>query len=348
MWLLNERGDTLCLAASTTAMHPGAIRTSAPAAAIVAHFSHAAACVDIEHATDSWCVVLRECHPSDFPNGGNRLCVPLFGRGELVGVFTLGDRVGGVPFSTQDIELLKCISDHAAACLLNAHLSQRLLQAKQLEAFQAMAAFFVHDLKNAASTLNLMLKNLPVHFDDPEFRKDTLRGIGKTVEHIDGLIRRLSALRHELKVVPRESDLNEIVGAALAGLGELPKSKLEKDIRPVPRIPIDPEQVHKVITNIVLNAAEAVPPGGHVRVSTGQENGWVVLTVDDNGCGMTEEFLERSLFRPFQTTKTNGLGIGMFQSKMIVEAHGGRIAVSSAPGRGTRFQVFLRGPAAAA
>jgi signal transduction histidine kinase len=67
----------------------------------------------------------------------------------------------------------------------------------------------------------------------------------------------------------------------------------------------------------------------------------VVLTVADNGCGMSPEFLDRSLFRPFQTTKQNGLGIGMFQSKMIVVAHGGRIAVASEPGQGTTFQVFL-------
>jgi len=56
---------------------------------------------------------------------------------------------------------------------------------------------------------------------------------------------------------------------------------------------------------------------------------------------MTPEFIAQSLFRPFQTTKKNGLGIGMFQSKMIVEAHGGRFSVESAPGKGTTFRVFL-------
>ena len=72
--------------------------------------------------------------------------------------------------------LLKSVSDQAAACLLNIQLSQRLSQAKQLEAFQAMSAFFVHDLKNTASTLSLMLKNFPAHYQDPTFREDALRG----------------------------------------------------------------------------------------------------------------------------------------------------------------------------
>jgi signal transduction histidine kinase len=67
----------------------------------------------------------------------------------------------------------------------------------------------------------------------------------------------------------------------------------------------------------------------------------VILEVADTGCGMSPEFLSRQLFRPFQTTKKTGLGIGMFQSKMIVEAHGGRLTVASAPGRGATFQVLI-------
>jgi signal transduction histidine kinase len=78
-----------------------------------------------------------------------------------------------------------------------------------------------------------------------------------------------------------------------------------------------------------------------VRIKTFQQNGWVVLAVSDNGCGMSREFLERSLFRAFQTTKKTGLGIGMFQSKMIVEAHRGRIEVESEPDNGTTFRVLL-------
>jgi hypothetical protein len=65
------------------------------------------------------------------------------------------------------------------------------------------------------------------------------------------------------------------------------------------------------------------------------------LLVADNGCGMTPEFLSRALFRPFQTTKKKGLGIGMFQSKMIIEAHGGRIEVESEVRKGTTFRVLL-------
>jgi putative PEP-CTERM system histidine kinase len=253
----------------------------------------------------------------------------------------LGDRVGGVNFSAQDLDLLKCIGDQVAAGLLSTRLSQKLLQAKELEAFQTMSAFFVHDLKNTANTLTLMLQNLPVHFDDPAFRADALRGVSKTVAHINRLVGRLGSIRHELQIKPVSSDLNELVAKALAGWEEAAGINLTKDLRPLSKIFCDPEQILKVAVNLIFNAREAVTQTGQVHLQTRQENGSVILSVSDTGCGMSEEFIRRSLFRPFQTTKKNGLGIGMFQSKMIVEAHKGRIEVESEPGKGTTFRVFL-------
>jgi putative PEP-CTERM system histidine kinase len=239
------------------------------------------------------------------------------------------------------LDLLKCVGDQVAASLRNLQLSGKLLQVKEMEAFQTMSAFFVHDLKNTASTLGLMLKNLPVHFNDPAFREDALRGVQKTVNHINGLITRLSLLRHGLELRLMEADLNDVVAKSLEAQKGALTAELQKDFQPLPKVRLDPEQLNKVVTNLVLNASEAVSKQGQVRVATSQLNGWAVLSVTDNGCGMTPEFLSLQLFRPFQTTKKAGLGIGMFQSKMIIEAHGGRIEVESVSGKGTTFRVLL-------
>ena len=254
---------------------------------------------------------------------------------------TLGDRVGGIPFSLQDFDLLKCVADQAAASLLNIQLAERLMQAKELEAFQTMSAFFVHDLKNTASTLSLMLKNLPVHFDNPAFREDSLRAVSKTVAHINGLINRLSLLRQNLAIKPHGTDLNELVENALKPFEETAEVTVEKALAPLPKLWLDAEQIRNVITNLLLNAREALAQGGTIRVATSREDPWAVLAVTDNGCGMSPEFVSRSLFRPFQTTKKHGIGVGMFQCKMIVEAHQGKIGVESEPGRGTTFRVKL-------
>ncbi|HTV42188.1 MAG TPA: XrtA/PEP-CTERM system histidine kinase PrsK [Candidatus Sulfotelmatobacter sp.] len=343
-WLVDENGEQLNVAASTSLTGPRSGEFNLEkdeTRQLLAALKQKSAPLDVDLSRENFAATLKKIHPAEFSSGGRRVCAPLAVGGQLLGLIIIGDRIGGVPFSGQDFDLLKCIADETAASLLNTQLSKKLLQAKELEAFQTMSAFFVHDLKNAASTLSLMLQNLPVHFDDPAFREDALRGVSKSVAHINRLVERLSLLRHELKIAPAEGDLNDWLSKSL---GELEKNSgvhLVKELQPLPKVLFDREQLLKVLTNLALNAKEASPPNGQICVTTSQMNGWAVFSVSDNGCGMNNEFLNHSLFRPFQTTKKNGLGIGMFQSKMIVEAHRGKIEVQSQAGKGTTFRVYL-------
>jgi putative PEP-CTERM system histidine kinase len=344
IWLADDKKESFTFAASTGLSESQAAsfklnRTDVKE--IVRALNDRPEAIDIDSCPTAWAAALRAIHPDQFRKGSNRVCVPLSASGELLGLILLGDRVAGVRFSLQEMELLKSVADQAAASLLNIQLSQKLSQAKQLEAFQAMSAFFVHDLKNTASTLSLMLQNLPVHYQDPRFREDALRGISKTVEHINDLISRLSILRHELAIRAVECDLNDLISEALKTHSQAPGFRLLKELTPLPKLQLDPIQIEKVLTNLLVNAREAVGPDGFVKVQTSRHNGWVVLIVSDNGCGMTHEFIEGRLFHPFQTTKKRGIGIGMFHCKMIVEAHRGRIEVESEPGKGTAFKVLL-------
>jgi putative PEP-CTERM system histidine kinase len=225
IWIVDDKNESLSLAASTflsEAKGRDLALSRAEAGTVMAYFLKHPEPVDIETSRDNFAFLLRRAHPSEFPRKENRVCMPMIARGQVIALMVLGDRVGGVPFSTQDFDMLKCVGDHATANLLNVQLAQQLLQAKEMEAFQVMAAFFVHDLKNAASTLSLMLKNMPVHFDDPAFREDALRGASKSVAHINHVIGRLSVLRHELKIRPAASDFNEVVAEAVAGLDSEP------------------------------------------------------------------------------------------------------------------------------
>lgn len=344
IWVVEERREELSFAASTSISDSQAREsgpTAAEAAAVIRQLRANPNPVEIESIQEEWAAVLRRCHPDIFHKGGRRVCVPIIASGEPQAVIVLGDCVGGIKFTAHDLDLLKSIGNHVSSGLMNVRLSQRLLQTREHEAFQAMATFFVHDLKNAATTLNLMLKNLPEHFDDPAFREDALRGVSKSVAHINNLISRLSQLRQELKIQRVPTDLNSIINEVLSSLGNVSGIEVEKQLRELPSVPLDKTQIIKVVTNLMLNAREAMGTSGRLSIASSRAGTWAVVAVGDTGCGMTPDFIARSLFRPFQTTKKNGLGIGMFQSKMIVEAHGGRFSVESAPGQGTTFRVFL-------
>ena len=267
--------------------------------------------------------------------------VPLVSAGESLGIMTVSDRVTEEAFSVEDFDLMKTIADQAAATLLNQRLSEQLLVAKEMEAFQTLSAFFVHDLKNLASRLSLTMQNLPDHYDDPAFRKDLLKVISQSVQKIDVMCRRLSPLSKELAIQRRETDVNELVADALTSLNGSLKVRLVRDLRPVPKLRIDPEEIQKVLTNLLLNADEASEDQAEVRVATSERGGWTVISVSDEGYGMSKEFIAQSLFKPFHTTKKQGLGIGLFHSKKIVEAHDGRIEVRSVPGEGSVFRVVL-------
>jgi putative PEP-CTERM system histidine kinase len=344
IWLADERKQRLIFAASTllSAQRAALLQLDpAEAAEVIGALRNDPGPVDLDASKGLWASTLKRCHPAQFPNGGDRFAVPLVAAGEWVGVITLGDRVGGAPFSFQDLDLLKSVSDQAATSLLNVQFSQRLIEAKQLEAFQAMSAFFVHDLKNTASLLSLMLRNLPIHYEDPCFREDALRGIATTVAHLNDVVSRLAVLRQELAIRPVECDLNQLAAEVLKPLEQAAGVQLVKEFQPLPRVRLDPVQIEKVLTNLVLNARDAVGPGGRIRVETTRRDGWAVLAVADDGCGMSPDFVKDRLFRPFQTTKKNGIGIGMFHCKLIVEAHRGRIEVESALGQGAAFRVLL-------
>jgi len=342
IWLFDEH-DRLTFAASTSRSEREAVvaipnlANLGPALTKIRGLSKP---FDLEKAKGDYVERLRQIASSQFRTGGNRMCAPLWTGDRCIGVAILADRVGGVPYTIEELDLLKCMSDQVAVSLLKLRLTEEIMRGKELEAFQAMSAFFVHDLKNAASTLSLTLQNLPVHFDDPAFRQDALRGISETANRINQLVSRVAALR-PLEPKLAEVDLNLLVTDALRVLNGTPGISVAKEFHLQPKLKVDRDQFGSVITNLLLNARDAVQAGGEIKIETNQRDDWAILSVADNGCGINAAFLKASLFRPFQTTKKKGLGIGMFQSKMIVEAHRGKIQVDSEPGAGTTIRVML-------
>jgi len=260
---------------------------------------------------------------------------------DIVGFILQGEDISGEPYRKDDFDLLKAISTEAANRIKSIHLAQELLRAKEAEAFHHVSTFFIHDMKNFVSTLSLLVQNARVHIKDPLFQEDALNTLSRTVEKMKDMITRLVVLSKRLEIHPQTSDINEILEDTLSSLNGNMSLRVIKKFTDLPKVNVDRKQLQKVLLNLVLNAIDASPRDGQIIISTWQQNGEVCFSVKDNGCGITKEFMEKSLFRPFKSTKDNGLGIGLFHCKKIIEAHGGRIEVESEEGKGSEFRVIL-------
>jgi len=343
IWVVDEKQETLSFGGSTvlTASQAAKMKfAGGKGDKLIRAMADEEMPVDLGQHEDDWVSDLVESYEDETIEGRTRYCVPMRASGRLVGIMTLSSKVYYESLSFEDSELLKTLADQAAALLLNLELSERVRQAREMEAFQNMSAFFIHDLKNLANKLSLVTQNLPKYLDNPEFRADALRTISQSVQKINTMSGRLSLVSQKLDLQLRESDLKTFIEQSVAALNGFMKTPVRMELAAVPAVLIDQNEMKKVLDNLLINAQEASENGGIV-VRTGQSDKYVEFSVADKGCGMKREFVERQLFRPFQTTKQKGMGIGLFHCKTIVEGHGGRIEVETEEGKGSTFRVLL-------
>jgi signal transduction histidine kinase len=214
---------------------------------------------------------------------------------------------------------------------------------KQFESFARLSAVLTHDLKNQILSLSLLVNNMERKFDREGFKEDAMRTLSDSVNNLQNLVAKLSDPRTPTKRVRERSNVTHLVErviqrtAAQAASKYSVSSELTSDIFAV----VDGKAVERVIENLVINALEAMPDGGNLRVATWQENGSAFVSIADTGKGMTEEFMRERLFHPFATTKKKGIGLGLYSCRDIIEQHGGRIDVASKVSVGTEFKIIL-------
>jgi putative PEP-CTERM system histidine kinase len=343
IWLLVDESSEIAFGGSTVLSRApqGDVQDLAGLVEIAHYMRDVSEPVDFRRPPDARAEAIARAHDKYCAKAGIRYCAALCAGGRMMGIVTLSDLAGKDGLSLEDGDLLKALVDQVAGNLLNRTLSERLASAKELEAFQTTSAFFVHDLKNLASMLSLTVQNLPTHFDNPAFRTDMLRVITETVGKMNWMCERLSMVRNPPTINPRHTDLNDLVASTITNLNGGLKARVVQKFAPLPEVPVDANEMRKVLVNLLLNANDALSAAGEIRVETARLNSWAAICVADNGCGMSKDFVSHQLFKRFQTTKAKGLGIGLVHSKMIVDAHHGRIDVESKPGKGSTFRVLL-------
>ncbi len=213
-----------------------------------------------------------------------------------------------------------------------------------MEVFHRFSSFVLHDLKNLVANLSLVMGNANEHMGDPEFQKDAMDTIGRSVSKMEALIARLSNNVGDQRLNLQKSNLNDLVSRVVGRMkqnGRKSKASVQVEFGNIPPVLADWEQIEKVVVNLLLNAFEALGDSGLIVVKTEVNGGSVIISVSDNGPGMSFEFMENELFKPFKSTKKKGLGIGLYQCKSIVEGHRGSITVESKEGVGSTFRVML-------
>lgn len=265
--------------------------------------------------------------------------VPIFFGDSLDGVILLCRQINKAEsWGKEDLDLMECLASQAQASIHNMRLAQQLAKVRDMEVMGKISTFIAHDLKNLVYTLSLILENARKHITNPEFQSDMLSSLDSTVGKMNHLISQVRQFPNRESLDLVECDLKEVALEAVRQ-GRVTNITFRGDS--VLAL-VDASQMRKVITNLLLNAKEASPPQAEIVVETGNEGG-PYLKVSDQGAGMSEEFIRLSLFEPFKTTKAKGMGIGLYQSKHIVESHGGSIEVQSRLGVGTVFTVRIHG-----
>lgn len=214
---------------------------------------------------------------------------------------------------------------------------------KQFESFARLSSVLTHDLKNQILSLSLLVNNMERKFDREGFKEDAMRTLSDSVNNLQNLVAKLSDPRTPTKRFRERSNLSLLVDRVVQRTAAQASGKFEvaSELTPDLFALVDGKAVERVIENLVINALEAMPDGGSLRVATWKDNGTAFVAVADTGKGMTEEFMRERLFHPFATTKKKGIGLGLYSCRDIIEQHGGRIDVASRVNVGTEFKVIL-------
>ena len=268
------------------------------------------------------------------------LLIPLISGVEVIGFVVLARPRAATDVNWEVLDLLKTASRQAASYLAHMRANEALVEVEKFDAFNRMSAFVVHDLKNLVAQLALLLKNAERHSDNPEFQRDML----ETIEHVVG---RMNHLMLQLRTgttpmeKPRPVELREVIERVIKAK-EVHRALIEVESGSSLRAFAHDDRIERVLGHIVQNAIEATREGdGRIRLRAFPDGKFAVIEIADNGVGMSEEFVRERLFRPYQTSKPEGMGIGMYESFQYINGIGGRITVDSSPNGGTRFHVFL-------
>lgn len=270
---------------------------------------------------------------------------PLQISGELVGFFLLLKSKADDSMVWEDLDIAKSAGSQIASYIVRQQSAEKLAEAKQFDTYNQLTAFIMHDLKNLIAQQALVVKNASKHKENPAFVEDMIQTIDNSVQRMNGLLNRLK--RNDSAPDRRTVDLKQLLLDAI---------RKSTDRQPIPTlrtqdfqlgIQTSVEQMTMVITHLIRNAQDATDNDGFIDIDVvakpdNSAPKFVEISIEDNGSGMSDDFLKNRLFKPFESTKSSmGMGIGAFQARDFVRNMGGDIQVTSEENVGTTVSISL-------
>jgi putative PEP-CTERM system histidine kinase len=265
--------------------------------------------------------------------------VPLVHFGRLAGIAILAAPPIQRELDWEDLDMLRVVSRQLASYLAEASSQEALTESRQFEQFNRRFAFVMHDIKNLVSQLSILARNAEKHASKPDFQADMIETLKSSVGKMNDLLVRLSQHSQSRHAAAEPLDVEKTIAEVTYGKRLI--YPIEMDCSPSLYAFADAGRVETILNHLLQNAIDATSDGSPIRVSASRQDEWVAIRVTDRGSGMTEAFVANQLFRPFESTKEGGFGIGAYEARTLAQSLGGQLHVDSRPGKGTRMTLLL-------
>jgi signal transduction histidine kinase len=296
--------------------------------------------------------------------------IPLLARGKVMGVIAADHSEPGKNVTRETLESMMAFAEQAGLAIHNAFMYQelksfseqmeekiqkttadlkkteaQLIRSEKLASLGELAAGIAHEIRNPLTSINILIHSLAESLSSENIHREDLRVIEEEIERINEIIDQFLRFGKPSPPHFEETDVISILEEILQLLRlqiEKQRIHVEKEFQLLPPAVLDREQLKQVILNLVMNALQAMPEGGRLRLSVQKpgKDRWIQIGIQDSGTGIPPEYMDK-LFDPFFSTREGGIGLGLPIAHRIIDQHHGRIEVVSTPREGTVFTLYL-------
>jgi len=286
---------------------------------------------------------------------------PVLYENRLTGLLAL-KKTKDIILDEEDVKLISSFARSIGNIIFQHQILKDRIEQKQFESFNHISSFIIHDIKNQVATLKLLINNAKSNINNPEFQKSLLMSLNNCSTDLQNLIDKFTSPPKEESIILKDAIVDNIIEEVISTLhiNSNPDIRIKFDLNSEIPVLIDKISFRYILINLFTNALDAMENRGVIKIYTNDiyriseeiilknnintdflNNKKVFIMISDSGKGMTEDFITNKLFHPFSSTKDKGIGIGLYQCKILIEKMGGKILCKSEINKGTSFIILI-------